>query len=113
MTERLPAHVEAAAIVRRVQAEGGFAAVLRKGDPDRGTLTLILRERGRIHGLLERELGPDFTYRWMFREASEETGSGNMDGLIARKERFDADFWLIELDIAEPERFIAETTSQG
>jgi len=25
----------------------------------------------------------------------------------------DPDFWLIELDIADPERFIAETTSSG
>jgi hypothetical protein len=29
---------------------------------------------------------------------------------VASRERFDTDFWLIELDIAEPERFIAETT---
>ena len=42
MAERLPAHVEAAAIMRRVEAGGGFATVLRKGDPDRGTLTLVL-----------------------------------------------------------------------
>ena len=113
MSERLPAHLEAAAIMRRTEAEGGFAAVLRKGDPDRGTLTLILRERGEFHGLLERELGADFTYHWVFRQAGAEAGSADLNELIARKERFDADFWLIELDIAEPERFIAETTRSG
>jgi hypothetical protein len=113
MTERLPAHVEASAIMRRAEAEGGFAAVLRKGDPDRGALTLIVRGRGELRGLLERELGPDFTYRWAFREAEEGPGSANLNELIARKERFDTDFWLIELDIAEPERFIAETTGSG
>jgi hypothetical protein len=113
MAERLPAHVEAAAIMRRVEAEGGFATILRKGDPDRGALTLILQERGDFHGILERELGPDFTYRWAFRKADEMPGSGSLADLIARKARFDADFWLIELDIAEPERFIAETTRSG
>ena len=113
MTERLPAHLEAAAIMRRAEAEGGFAAVLKKGDPDRGALTLIFRERGAIHGLLERELGADFTYQWALKEVAEESGSDSLDELIARKARFDADSWLIELDIAEPERFIAETTSQG
>ena len=113
MSERLPAHVEAAAIIRRTETGGGFAAVLRKGDPDRGTLTMILRERGEFLGVLERELGPDFVYNWAYKEAGEQLSSANLDDFIVRKERFDPVFWLIELDIAEPERFIAETTRTG
>ena len=113
MAERLPAGVEAAALVRRVNAEGGFAAVLRRGDPDRGALTLILRERGVFHSLLERELSPDFDYRWVARRADSGFGSEKLDDLIASRQRFDADSWLIELDVAEPERFIAETTASG
>ena len=109
MAERLPAHLEVAVIMRRAEAEGGFAMVLRKGDPDRGSLTLILQQRGEIRGILERELGPSFTYEWTFKPASSESVSE----LVARRERFDTDFWLIELDVAEPERFIAETTGLG
>jgi hypothetical protein len=30
-----------------------------------------------------------------------------------KRVRFDEDLWLIELDIADPERFIAETTAKG
>jgi hypothetical protein len=107
--DRLPAHLEAAAIIRRAEATGGFAMVLRKGDPDRGALTLLLNERGEFRGILERELGPDFTYEWTFKKAEESQGSDSLRELIARRQRFDADSWLIELDIAEPERFIAET----
>jgi hypothetical protein len=113
MNERLPAHVEAAAIMRRVETGGGFATVVRKGDPDRGTLTLILQKRGELCGILERELGPSFDYEWVFRSAEPDSGSQIVSGLIARKAQFDPDSWLIELDIAEPERFIAETTTQG
>jgi hypothetical protein len=109
VAERLPAHLEVAAIMRRAEAEGGFAVVLRKGDPDRGTVTLILQERGQIRGILERELGPSFTYEWIFKPA----GFESLGELVARRERFDADFWLIELDVADPERFIAETTGSG
>jgi hypothetical protein len=109
MSERLPSHVEVAAIIRRVETEGGFATVLRKGDPDRGALTLVLQERGEICGILERELGPNFTYQWTFKSA----GSESFADLITRKAQFDPDFWLLELDIAEPERFIAETIGQG
>ena len=109
MTERLPAHVEVSAIMRRAEAEGGFATVLRKGDPDRGTLSLVLQQRGEIRGILERELGPNFRYEWTFKPS----GSESLAELVARRERFDTDFWLIELDVAEPERFIAETTGLG
>jgi hypothetical protein len=113
MGERLPANLEATAIIRRVQADGGFAAVLKRGDPDRGALTLVIRERGELKGILERELGPDFEYRWTLRKADEASGSGGLDDFVASRARFDADFWLIELDIADPERFIAETTASG
>jgi len=30
-----------------------------------------------------------------------------------KRVRFDEDLWLIELDVPDPERFIAETTSTG
>ena len=30
-----------------------------------------------------------------------------------KRRKFDEDSWLIELDVAEAERFIAEMTSQG
>jgi hypothetical protein len=113
MGERLPAHLEVAAIMRRVDTEGGFATVLRRGDPDRGTLTLILQKRGEFCGILERELGPSFDYQWGFRRAEQDSGSHDVSGLIARKAQFDPDSWLIELDIADPERFIAETTALG
>ena len=113
MGERLPAHVEVAAIMRRVTAGGGFATVLRKGDRDRGSVTLILQKRGEFCGILQRELRPSFDYEWVFRPAEPDSGSQHVSGLIARKAQFDPDSWLIELDIAEPERFIAETTSLG
>ena len=109
MDDRLPSHVEVAAIIRQVEAKGDFATVLRKGDPDRGAVTLILRKRGEFRGILERELGPDFRYEWTFKS----DGSDSADDLTVKKLQFDPDFWLIELDIADPERFIAETTRQG
>jgi hypothetical protein len=113
MTDRLPAHLEAAGLIRRAEAEGGFAAILKKGDPDRGALTLVLRKRGELRGFLERELGPDFNYSWSFRALDPTAAPDSVADLVAQKQRFDPDSWLIELDIAEPERFIAETTSSG
>ena len=114
MAERLPAKLEATAIMRRVQAEGGFAALLRKGDPDRGALTLLLHERGEFRAVLERAMGDDFEYRWQLTESDESLGSAEgLDRFVAARTRFDADFWLIELDVADTERFIAETISSA
>jgi hypothetical protein len=32
---------------------------------------------------------------------------------LQKRASFDEDLWIIELDIAHPERFIAETTAAG
>ena len=56
MSERLPAGIEVSALIRRVQAEGGFASVLHKGDADRGTISLLVAERGETRAVLERRM---------------------------------------------------------
>ena len=110
---RLTAIVEASSLVRRAQAEGDFAAVLRKGDPDRGALLIIVRSRGRYVACLERALSTDGHYRWAVVGPAEGAADENLADFLAKRVRFDEDVWLIELDIAQPERFIAETTLAG
>ena len=41
---RLKTEIRAAALIRRAQSAGAFAAVLRRGDPDAGALWVILRQ---------------------------------------------------------------------
>ena len=50
--------------MRRVQAAGDFATVLRRGDPERGSLLLIVGTRGRHIACLERVLSFDKGYVW-------------------------------------------------
>jgi hypothetical protein len=108
---RLPSGLEASAIIRRAESEGGFATVLHKGDPDRGALLLVITSRGRHIACLERQLAMDGRDLWNPVGPAESDGSAVLAEFLARRTRFDADLWLIELDIAPPERFIAETTS--
>lgn len=103
MNERLPAALEVAALVRKAEAQGGFAAVIRRGDPDRGVIILHIVERGVDIALLERTLAQDFTYRW-------QRGTG---GATRAQSRIDPDSWLIELDVADAERFVAEMTASS
>ena len=86
---------------------------MRRGDPDRGSLLIFVSSRGRHVAVLERVLGADGDYRWQPAKAPDSDGSMEMADFLAKRARFDDDLWAIELDIAEPERFIAETTLTG
>jgi hypothetical protein len=86
---------------------------MRKGDPDRGSLLILVASRGRHVAVLERVLGPKGDYRWQRADLPDSAGSPEIADFLAKRARFDEDLWAIELDIAEPERFIAETTLTG
>jgi hypothetical protein len=96
-----------------VTAAGGFATIVRKGNADRGSLLLLIANRGRHVAALERVLSFDGTYAWRQAGPGDSAGSIEIADFLAKRARFDEDSWAIELDIAEPERFIAETTGQG
>ena len=112
MTRLTPA-VEVAALIRRAEGEGGFGTVLHKGDADRGAVLLVITSRGRHFAVLERILGLDGNYVWHATGPAESANPEEVAQFLARRRQFDTDIWLIELDIAEPERFIAETTHLG
>jgi hypothetical protein len=96
-----------------VAAAGDFATVMRRGDPERGSLLILVTSRGQDIAVLERVLSLDGAYQWRATKAAESPGSQDMVNFLARRARFDDDLWAIELDIADPERFIAETTHSG
>jgi hypothetical protein len=112
LSDRLPASLEAAALIRQVESAGGFAIVAKRGDPDRGALVLQVIERGVPKAWLERRMGTDFAYRWSIESDGEAPTSEKFRKLSAERTRFDPDCWLIELDIPDAERFVAEMTAQ-
>ena len=113
MSARLSASIEAAGLIRKVEAEGGFGAILRKGDPQRGSLLIVIRSRGNYVSCLERTLTLDGSYSWGTVGPAVSEADENVSQFLARRTGFDPDLWFIELDIAQPERFIAETTLSG
>ena len=113
MHERLPSALEATALMRRVQAEGGFATLIHKGDAERGAILLLVRSRDRHVACLERVLAMDGAYRWQAAGPADSASAAELAEFVEKRTRFDADMWVIELDIAQPERFIAETTARG
>jgi len=86
---------------------------MKRGDPESGSLLLLVSSRGVHVACLERILNLDGSYCWQRVGPGESASSAEIADFLARRARFDEDSWAIELDIAEPERFIAETTSAG
>jgi hypothetical protein len=116
MSARLATSVLVGGLVRKAESEGGFAALLAKGDPTAGSLIVILIERGEVQVMLERILQPDGSYKWQSigPQSTEKTGkNAEVPALVARRRRFDPDLWVLELDIPSAERFAAEMNFDG
>jgi hypothetical protein len=113
LNDPLPARIEATAIMRRAEANGDFATLVQRGDPDRGAITLLVSERGRPAAVLERQLDANFDYRWQDVSAGHPLDEAGWREMLEKKRKFDPDFWAIELDVADAQRFIAETTATG
>jgi hypothetical protein len=109
LSDRLPAKLEATALMRQVQSTGGFATIIKHGDDDSGMLLLLIAERGLPRALVERRMGADFSQKWEVVATGDSADSKKFRDSIEKRMRFDADCWLIELDVADAERFIAET----
>lgn len=103
---RLPAHVEVSALIRRTQAEGGFAMVLRRGDDDAGTLLVVVTEGGRNGRAYERMPLPDGTRGWHCSKSQDPESPMDFEEWLDRRKRQDSDLWLVELDLAGGERLL-------
>lgn len=107
MDARLPAHLEVSGLVRMAEANGGFAAVLAKGERDAGTILILAMERGENRSLYERMPQLDGSRRFVRVKAQDPEKAQEFDEYLARRKAQDSDIWLVEVDIANAERFIA------
>jgi hypothetical protein len=94
------------ALLRRsVEAEGGFAAVVHKGDAERGDIMLLVRERGGNTTVMARRMRDDGEYGWA-EIVLPEGGEEAVDEAIKRARARDPDLWVLDLDVADPARFV-------
>lgn len=94
-------------LIRRANAAGGNAVVVAKGDDIAGTILVMCMERGQQGAIIERVLSLDGNYVW--RDLGVARQKDAVEAYIVRRRQSDPDIWVIELDIADAERFTAET----
>ena len=109
MTARLTSAMLVSALVRRVAGEGGNAVIVAKGDATAGAILLDCLERGQRTAFRERVLGSDGRYGWHAVGPSTESAADEVAAWLNRRRSRDPDLWIVELDIANAERFAAET----
>jgi len=110
MDPRLPAHLEVSGLIRAVEAAGGFATVVAKGERDAGTLLVVCCEKGGPAAAYERMPQPDGTRAWTLSRQQDPENPKEFWDYCDRRKRQDSDLWIVELDVPNGERFSA---SQG
>jgi hypothetical protein len=99
------------ALVRRANAQGGFATVMAKGDSTAGAILIIAQDRGENARAWERGVGASGTTELI--AVGPEGDARAVTDYWMKRRHSDPDLWVVELDIAQAERFAAETIVGG
>lgn len=111
MDARIPAHLEVSALIRQTQAAGGFAILVKKGERDAGTILVVITENGATSRLYERMPQLDGSRAWHRAMIQDPENKDDFESYVQRRMKQDPDVWVVELDIADGERFIGLDSS--
>ena len=102
----LHTEVWVAALVRRAELDGAFAAVTRKGDARAGqVLVRVFNQSDRSARLFTAVDDPDGT-AWM--EPLPGASEGDLDAYVERQLRYDPDLWVVEIEDRQGRHFLTE-----
>lgn len=95
-------------LLRQTEAAGGFATVLAKGDDISGIILVQCTDRGEPGPLLERRFSAAGSYIWESVGPTDPKDGESRASYLDRRRKADPDMWLIELDVADAPRLVAE-----
>ena len=102
---RLTSEFWVSQLLRRAFKEGGFAAVIRKGAAEAGSIFVLVRHRGGQCDLYSPSAQTEYeTGRPLDRLFALVLTSANgeeIDARLAREARFDSDLWIVELELGD------------
>jgi hypothetical protein len=101
-----------AALIRRAELGGGFAAVSRKGDARAGSVLVkaVNRSDGTARLYAEATQG-DGERIWMQPLAT--TDEAALDAYVARSCRIDPDLWVVEIEDRQGRHFLVEAVDKA
>jgi len=102
---RLTSDFWVSALTRRLQNQGGFAAVIRRGATEAGAVFLVLRGRAGELSLYGPAPQADYDQarpsERLFVPLVRRGNQDEVDAKLEREMRFDPDVWVVELETDE------------
>lgn len=80
--------------------------MLHKGEREAGTIVVLTTEKGGNARIYERMPTPDGDRLWALSRTQSTESSKEISDYLDRRAAQDSDLWIVELDIANGERFI-------
>ncbi len=96
------------ALIRRIEAEGGSAMVIHRGDAIAGAVLHMLADRGVLGAIVERVWRFDGGLGFERVGPADPNEPGAAGDYVARRRRSDPDLWAVEIDHPEAERIAGE-----
>lgn len=104
---RLTSEIFVSYLLRRVFADGGFAAVERKGAEAAGAVFIVVRRRDgtlKLFGPAPQMFSDTASERRFMADAA--TNDEALTKRFEREARFDPDFWVVELETDAIEKYL-------
>ncbi|WP_066557980.1 DUF1491 family protein [Croceicoccus bisphenolivorans] len=106
MEGRLPAHIEVSGMIRAVEAAGGFATIINKGERETGQILVVACQNGRDSVLYERMPDLDLGRKWTEIRRMDPEKPLDFNNYLDKRVSQDPDCWVVELDVANAPQFI-------
>lgn len=107
---RLKAGIFVSALTRRLFAEGGMAAIERRGAEEAGAIFIRIRHRDGSESLAapapQTAFDDDHSESRLFELRKSRVPESEVSELIAREARFDPDIWVVEIETDSPETYL-------
>jgi hypothetical protein len=103
---RVPAKLEVSGLLRTTESAGGFGMVLKKGEPDCGTILIVILNNQNLGCVFERMPELDGSRKWTPVKQKDAGDSHDFDLYLQRRAAQDPDLWIVELTIVDGERLI-------
>ena len=109
---RLKSEILVAAIVRRSNSEGAFAAVVKRGAEEAGAIFVKV---ARLDGTADlyapapqSSFGEDDTGIRLFEQILSAISEREVDERLRRERQFDSDLWIVEIEDRQGRAFVDE-----
>ena len=106
---RLKAGLWVRALIRRAEAGGAAAFVVRKGDETAGTVLIRLSRLDGTCTVLSPTTAMDGGREWLRATGAEPVPDADADAYVARQLGYDPDLWVIEIEDRDGRHFLDES----